>query len=191
MSIDTKWFQNRIRDGEMSQARLANLLGIDRSALSLMLHGKRGMKLEEATRIAEILALPIDQVLAHAGVKVPRGPASVPLVGTVDASCVIQPRKGARVESHDALPRECVAVRCEDRASTMYNWTFYYVPMSSVTSEAIERLSVCQLANDTRHLMIPSRGFEVSTHNLRAVTGAILENQKLVVASPVLWIRTG
>ena len=191
MTIDTKWFQSRVRDAEMSQSRLAQLLGIDRSALSLMLHGKRGMKIEEATRMAEILALPIDQVLAHAGVKVPKGPASVPLVGTIGANSEIRQRKGGRVESHDQLPRETAALRCEDRAAVMYGWTVYYVPMASVTSEAIERLSVCRLANDTQHLAVPSRGFEPGTHNLRTLGGAVLENQKLVAASPVLWIRTG
>jgi transcriptional regulator with XRE-family HTH domain len=190
-TIDTKWFQNRVRDAEMSQARLAALLDIDKSALSLMLHGKREMKMTEATRLAEILALPLDQVLAHAGVEVRKGPASLPLAGIVDANNEIRPRKGGRVDSHDALPRECVAVRCEDRASTMDHWTFYYVPRASVTSEAIERLSVCQLASDAQRLAIPSRGFEAGTYNLRAVNGVVLENQRLVAASPVLWIRTG
>jgi hypothetical protein len=156
-----------------------------------MLHGKRGMRIEEATRIAEILALPIDQVLAHAGVKVPKGPGSVPLVGIINATSEVRQRKGGRAESHDQLPKDTVALRCEDRGSVMYNWTVYYVPMASVTREAIERLSVCRLANDAQHLAVPSRGFEHGTYNLRTLGGAVLENQRLVAASPVLWIRTG
>jgi transcriptional regulator with XRE-family HTH domain len=191
MTVNTKWFQDRIRDADLSQRRLAKLLGLDSSALSLMFRGKRGMRIEEATQIAEILALPIDQVLAHAGVKVPRGPSSVAIVGVVDAADEVHARKGGgRADSHDGLPRDCVAVRCEDHASVMYMWTFYFSPASAVSSEAVGRFSVCRIANGPDLLAVPSRGYEVSTYNLRLVNGTKRDNQKLISASPVLWIRT-
>ena len=61
--VDTRWFQDRVRDADLSQSRLAKLLGIDKSALSHMFNNKRAMKMAEATRIAEVLSLPLDDVL--------------------------------------------------------------------------------------------------------------------------------
>lgn len=191
MAMNTKWFQDRVRDAQMSQNRLATLLGVDKSALSLMFNGKREMKMDEAARIAEVLSLPLDEVMAHAGVKVPKGPRSVALVGTVDASLEVHMKKaGGRVPGFEELPKDAVALRCEDQASLMYGWTFYYVPVTGVASDSMQRLCVVKLATGAQYLMTPSRGFEPGTNNLKGLNGFSIENQKIVSAAPVIWTRT-
>jgi DNA-binding XRE family transcriptional regulator len=189
--MDTRWFQDRVRDAELSQSRLARLLDIDKSALSLMFNGKREMKMAEASRIAEVLALPLDEVLAHAGVKVPKGPSSVAVVGAVDASNEIHVKKaGTRVHTMPDPSKDAVAVRCEDRGSLLYGWTFYYVPHAGVAADALERLCVVRLVNGAQYLFVPSRGFEPGVYNLRGLNGFSMDGQKITAASPVLQIKT-
>jgi DNA-binding XRE family transcriptional regulator len=191
MTVNTRWFQDRVRDADMSQTKLAKLLGIDKSALSLMFNGKREMKMDEAVRIAEVLGLPIDDVMAHAGVKVPKGPSSVAVVATIDATNEVHSKKaGGRVNSPAELPKDAVAARCEDRGSVMYGWTFYYVPSASVSPDALERLCIVRLVNGAQYLLTPSRGFEPGVFNLRGLNGFSMDGQRLSAASPVLQIKT-
>jgi transcriptional regulator with XRE-family HTH domain len=190
-SVNTRWFQDKVRDAQMSQNRLAQLLGIDKSALSLMFNGKREMKMDEAARLAEVLSLPLDEVMAHAGVKVPKGPRSIAVIGTVDASMEVHAKKaGGRVTAIEDLPRDTVALRCEDQASLMYGWVFYYSPSSGIAADAMQRLCVVKLATGAQYLLTPTRGFEPGTHNLKGLNGFSIDNQRIVSASPVLWTRT-
>jgi transcriptional regulator with XRE-family HTH domain len=189
--MDTRWFQDRVRDAELSQTRLAKLLGIDKSALSLMFNGKRKMATDEAARIAEVLNLPLDEVLGHAGIRVPKGPSSVAVVGSIDAANEIHAKKaGKRVSSPPDLPKDTVALWCEDRGSLLYGWTFYYVPHASVAADALERLCVVRLVNGAQYLFVPSRGFEPGVYNLRGLNGFSMDGQKITAASPVLQIKT-
>jgi transcriptional regulator with XRE-family HTH domain len=191
MPVDTRWFQDRVRDADLSQSRLARLLDIDKSALSHMFNNKRKMATEEAARIAEVLNLPLDDVLEHAGIRVPKGPASVAVIGSVDANNEIHAKKaGKRVSSPPHLPKDTVGLWCEDRGSILYGWTFYYVPCAGIAADALERLCVVRLASGAQYLFVPSRGFEPGVHNLRGLNGFAMDGQKIASASPVLQIKT-
>lgn len=191
LKVDTRWFQNAIRNADLSQNRLAAVLGIDKGALSLMLNGKRKMTLDEAARLAEILNLPVDEVLAHAGAKLPKGPKSVPVIATIDATGELHPKKaGSRAPSHDQLPGDVVAARCEDAASPLYGWTFYYLPVNGVGAEAIGRSCVVTLANKAQYILTPRRGFDAGVYNLQSLTSVSIESQRIISAAPVLWIKT-
>lgn len=156
-----------------------------------MFNGKREMKMAEATRLAEVLALPLDEVLAHAGVRVPKGPTSVAIVGAVDANNEVHARKaGGRAAAGVDLPKDIVAVRCEDRASILYGWTFFYTPINSVATDALERLCVVRLSNGAQYLFVPSRGFEPGVYNLRGLNGVSMDGQRITSANPVLQIKT-
>jgi DNA-binding Xre family transcriptional regulator len=70
MSIDTKWFKNRLLDRQVSQRQLARRIGLDPAAVSLMLRGQRRMQLSEAAAIARELGCSLNDVLEHAGIEV-------------------------------------------------------------------------------------------------------------------------
>ena len=189
--IDKRWFQDRIRDAGISQADLARQLEIDRSALSLMLSGKRSMKLEEAAGIAGVLSLDVDDVLARAGVRLPSSATSVPIFAAVDArGCVHRKSIVGQVEFGNLAPEGAVAVRCEDLAAVFYGWVFLFVPRASVSPEGMQRVSIVQLEDDTEHLAAVNRGFDRGLYNLRGLDGRVQENQRLKSASPVLWIKS-
>lgn len=78
--IDSAWFAARIAASRYgSQRQLApHLRGragqpLTSAQVSLMLSGKRGMRLEEARQLADLLGEPLAEVLRHAGIDV-RGP---------------------------------------------------------------------------------------------------------------------
>jgi hypothetical protein len=66
--IDTRWFQQQLKDREIRQWQIAKYLHLDPAAVSLMFRGKRKMTLEEANGIASNLSVPIEEVLEHAGI---------------------------------------------------------------------------------------------------------------------------
>lgn len=190
--VDKRWFQDRVRDADISQAKLANMLGIDRAAMSLTFSGKRKMQLDEAARIAEILALDVNEVMARAGVRLHKGPRSVNVVGVVDAAGRVHDKRNAgRVDPPGDVPKNTVAIRCEDRAAVIYNWVLFFVPQAAVVGDALERVSIVRAADGTQYLAALSRGFEAGTYNLRGLDGRMLENVRVASASPVLWIKAG
>jgi len=69
-TINTKWFRDRLAERDMSLRRLAKLLELDPSAVSLMLRGMRTMTADEANRISGLLTIPVTEVLAQAGIPI-------------------------------------------------------------------------------------------------------------------------
>lgn len=88
MATNSAWFAAKLSDKGMSQRQLARLMGIDASAVSLMLRGRRKMDVKEAGEVARLLGVPVDEVLRHAGVAVPvdhHAPGRVPVLGWADS----------------------------------------------------------------------------------------------------------
>lgn len=65
--VDTKWFKRKIEEKGYSQRKLAEMMGMEPSALNLTLHGKRGMLVEEAGMLALMLNVEIDEIMRRAG----------------------------------------------------------------------------------------------------------------------------
>lgn len=77
MKIDVAWFVRKIEESHFgSQRQLAlsmkqeNGKPFDQSALSRIFSGDRKMHLSEAEQIARLLAVPVNEVLAHAGIRI-------------------------------------------------------------------------------------------------------------------------
>jgi transcriptional regulator with XRE-family HTH domain len=64
--VDKDWFKAQLAKAGLSMRAAARMLGIDASALSRTLNGERRFKLEEVRSLAEILAVPADEIMAHA-----------------------------------------------------------------------------------------------------------------------------
>lgn len=65
--IDKKFFQAAFKDVDLSQNEVADRLGIDRGAMSLLMSGRRKMKIEEAATLAQVLGVPIEKVILRSG----------------------------------------------------------------------------------------------------------------------------
>lgn len=74
MEIDTAWFIRRIEGLDLSLRKIAPLIrgrsgkSLDVAAVSLMLRGLREISLSEARQLANILEVPMSEVIKRAGV---------------------------------------------------------------------------------------------------------------------------
>lgn len=102
---------------------------------------------ERAIGISKAFDVPLEIILAKAGVTVPV--KIIPIVGIADHGLNITRRSPnpsvPPMASFPDLPLNTVSVICTDLESTMSGWTFCYVPASDVLASAIGRLSVVTL----------------------------------------------
>lgn len=64
-SINREWFIDQLKKKRMNQSDIARALGIDRSAVSRLLSGKRGLNAREQDKIAQILGLSVEEFSAR------------------------------------------------------------------------------------------------------------------------------
>lgn len=217
MAFDTKWFRERLHASGRSQRDLAKTLDKDPSSVSLLLRGKRQMKMQEATKLAQFLDQPLHEVLRHAGVMAPadaraaaRGEHAdvmemvnthdVPLVGYVDGEGEVhidreptETDKVPRVPTPPGLERKAVAVQVRaamSRNEMFDGWVLYFAPRDHVDPEAIGRLSIVRLKNDGPTLMrVLRRGYQKGTFNLISAGDPTIENVTPAWATPVAWAK--
>lgn len=80
--MDKAWFEDQLRNNQISARQLAKKMEIDPSALSLIFSGGRRLKNDEAAALALHLNVSLADVLSHAGVNmagVARPTISVPV----------------------------------------------------------------------------------------------------------------
>ena len=190
--IDKPWFEDRIRAKQTSQRQLARLMGMDASAMSLMLNGKRRMSAKEAADVAGLLGVPVDEVLRHAGAPVAVDKRrSVPVVGYVDAGgeLVFGRALGPRTAIAPSDCGEgCQAVRVQS-GTALDGWLLFYHPMRGVSLEAVGRLCVVKTAEGADLVRVVNRGYEPGFFVLQRLLGGDSEHARLESASPVLWMK--
>lgn len=69
MSVDKKWFVDKLRDQRKSQRDLSKHMKLDPSAVTNVLNGDRRLQLKEAVSIAKFLDEDLETVIEKAGVK--------------------------------------------------------------------------------------------------------------------------
>jgi len=197
---NTSWFTAKLADKRLSQRQLARLMGIDASAVSLMLRGKRKMDVKEAGEVARLLGVHVDEVLRHAGVAVPNaqvmpGAGRVPVTGWIDDEGVVH-RGGVLgptvVESPPMADSSQGAALRFQTGDVSDGWLAFYRPSDGVSLEAVGRLCVVGTETGLEALRVVRRGYESGTWSLTPYRGvARQESALLVSAAPVMWVRTG
>ncbi|QMP18231.1 cI-like putative transcriptional regulator [Ralstonia phage RpY1] len=190
--IDKVWFEDRIRARKTSQRQLAKLMGMDASAMSLMLNGKRRMRAKEAADVAGLLGVPVDEVLRHAGAPVAVDKRrNVPVVGYVGQDGAIE--FGRAMGPRTAIApsdcgEDCQAVRVQS-GTALDGWLLFYQPMEGVSLEAVGRLCVVKTAEGEDLVRVVGRGYEPGFFVLQRLLGGDSEHVRLRSACPVLWVR--
>lgn len=192
--MDTKWFRNKLSDAQLSQRKLALALGLDAAAISLMLRGRREMRLNEAADIARLLGVAASEVLEAAGVRVSTGGHAIPLTGYVDGTGeILRADKGTVQHPGGNLPEAAEAVECCTAGSPlahMDGWILFTSarPAPTISPEAVGRLAYCQLRNGVLYLGVPKRS---QTRGRWDISGPAsdVRGVELDWASPVLLIQ--
>jgi transcriptional regulator with XRE-family HTH domain len=192
--MDTKWFRDRLADRQMSQRALARAMGLDAAAVSLMLRGRREMKLTEAAEIARLLGVPADEVLQAAGVRIESGGQAVPIVGFVDGAGEAHwEQDGSVLHPGGGLPASISAVVCRTAGGPlahMDGWVLFGQADAprGVQAEAVGRMSFCRLRDGVIYLAAPHRSVHRGRWDLIGpATDA--KGVQLEWAAPVLLIQ--
>lgn len=194
MPVNTKWFRDRIADQRMSQRGLARLLGLDAAAVSLMLRGKREMKIAEAAAIARLLGVPADEVMAQAGVAIRSGGTLVPLCMWMDASAELHAETDGTSVPHPGgdLPDAVSAIQCRTAGTDLDHMDGWVMFTSrgmdgSIQAEAVGRLSVVRLKNGVMCVAKISRGLTRGRWNLASPVGT-MRDVEVEWAKPILQV---
>lgn len=201
ITVDTKWFDQVLRDRRLSRRQLAKRLGVDPSAVSLMFRGMRHMSIDRAAEIAQLLNVPVDELLRRAGSPLPatvpvrtgRGPRMVPVVGHFEGDGEVQLHiTGDEIPGPDELPLKTGVLIGRTAAGPMRlmdGWALYVAQHSNVPADIIGRYSVARTKSGLVLLRWVTRSYQQGHYNLLSCFSASVENIELDWASPVIWIK--
>lgn len=204
-NFDRGWFLEQMRRAGVTQRVIADRLGRDESAVSLMLRGRRRIRLDEAAELAKILGVSYDEVVERAGVQVPSmsGGDTLPIQGYIDGAFNVVPKRpphGPRkvttpypgVDRLTALrviaPNGGAEVAALDGAVL-----YYQAPADDyVDPDCINKMSVVETADGRRLLRVVRRGYDKGTYTLASTAGEVSDDEaevRLQWAAPVLFVK--
>lgn len=204
--MDAKWFRDRIADRELNQTRVGEMLGLHRSDITKIFNETRRLSPQEAADLARILAVPYEEVLRRAGVKLPQEKtAMVPVIGVADVAGVIDshvdgPKKIARPSANFG---DLSAIRIHAAHSPLDGWNAYFVPTSKIDPEAVGRMAVVAERAAGRGRNAPSKPMYLGVLEREPGRGNwqvtplghghephVVDRVAVDWAAPVIWIQT-
>lgn len=196
-----KWFSDRIRDKRLSQRALATKLEMDPSSLSLLLHGKRRMRVEQASDIAKALDLPINEVMRKGGAENvpvatggPGGHASLPLIGWIDGEGRAHlSHSGQTIELAGTYPlnSQCIQWRsAQTKAEIFDGWIAVTRPRVEPNDEAmIDRFCLVGIKGEPEGeglVRKVRRGYVPGKYTLISHFGDMTHDVELAWYSPII-----
>lgn len=194
------WFTRLLRENRISQRELARRVGVDVGGLNRRLHGQLRLQMDEASRIAQVLHVPIDEILVNAGVALPEHikpkTKGVPIVGWVDSHFTVHFEKvsGPRFAEAPPVPiAGLVALRIQSamsKAEAFDGAVAYYRPEEGVPAEAIGKLCVVALTSGESIVRVVRPGYARGQYNLASSSGdPEIESVILKSAAPIVWLK--
>ncbi len=192
-TVDTKWFNERLAAQKMSRRNLAALIGLDPSAVSLMLRGRRGVKPGEVIQIAKILGNSSFEVLERFGYASDHEVRKREVEFFADRSGII--RKATintplLVNSPRDVPADGIVVQMRSTNSSVDGWIFFASQMNSQLDTLVGNLCVAEVDDGRRVLGILHRGYEPERWNIVPLTEAsTISDLSVTSAAKVLWVK--
>lgn len=194
IGFNPTWFKGKLSDLKLSQRELADKLSIDPAGVSLMLRGRRKIRIEEAGVIAKILSVPVEDVLRHAGVETEViHDHMTPVVGWIDIDGKIH-AEGVEGAKHVARPAEldftgqALRYQCD---GSMDGALVYFHPGEGIEPSSIGRMAVVETKDGQRLLRTIKRGYDRGMFSATTLGGnsKMPDQLALVSAYPVQWLR--
>jgi hypothetical protein len=183
-AVDTAWFKEKLAMADMSMRTLGKRIGLDVSAVSLMLSGKRKMTIQEAGSIASQIGASVEEVLRRAGVEEMGFRESlVTIHGHAVASGGILAGHGdgpASVPGPGAPGLKGIWV-AEGR---MAGWVLMYQPGRGIPPEAMGALCVI----DGSRVTWVDKGWQPGEFKVTGLDGDV-RIERISSAVPILWAR--
>lgn len=193
LTMNTKWFRDRLLDKKLSQRQMAKLLSIDPAAASLMFRGQRKMTQAEAHQISVILGVPITEVMRQAGINVVEDIRPARIAAYVDEAGLVTLLPNGTHEPV-AGPADCpigtYAVQVRSHASIKDGWLLFITPAQVPAAQNMDQLCLVATADGKQLVGNVRRGYRQNTHNLVLwPNDQLVEHAQIAWASTVLWIK--
>lgn len=194
MDVDTQWFRDKLAERRMSQRGLARAMGLDAAAVSLMLRGRREMKLREAAEIARLIGIPAEEILKHTGMKLKSGGERLPIFGIMDGSAEVQWVTDVGEVDAPAGIDARGAIQCRTHGTQidyMDRWLLFVDGPSTdcVHPESLERLSLVKIRNGCTGIGQIRRGYQKNRWDISGPS-MVMRDVDVEYASPILLIQT-
>lgn len=190
MAVDGKWFRDQLKTQGKSQRGLARFMKVEPAIITRMFDNKRKMQLDDCKQIARFLSLPVDDVLAHAGIEIRQktksGKMIVPIAGQSDRNCQVFMSGGdLSVTTEINIPSDAVAIRMQHPEG----WTAFIQQDPQSPEIMIMRMVVAHCPDNSYWIGELRRGFEPGHFNLFPVMGESIEDLEVDHCLPIVWIR--
>ena len=193
--LNRQWFLARIAERKSSMRRISAGMGMDQSAMSLILAGKRGVSSGEAKLLADQLRVPVGEVMRNLGIDVRDDVHRVHIVGSVnaDAEVTMSPR-GAEgdITGPGDLPNDAIALLCRtagSRLGFLDGWVGFFSAAQGEPALHIGKVVLCATDGDKLRVALLLRGYRTGTYNLMTPGNQLLENVEIKWVSPLLWAK--
>jgi transcriptional regulator with XRE-family HTH domain len=215
-AVNVRWFKDQIKKQGLSGRKIALMFGCNESVVSHLFKGRRQMRLDEAPKWAEILRVPLNEVLLNAGVfgsdngpsyglgasTAPEGPL-VEVTGALNGDFVVKwgrPPGPGHVENPlgAVLSGKIGCLRSNTsggKLSGVDGALLYYelVPSDFFDHEGMGRLCLVSFMSHEgpkQAVRVLKRGYEPGRHNLALLSGLVAEENVVVLgATPILWMK--
>lgn len=193
-NIDREWFLDRLEEREISVRGLARMLEIDPSSCSLMLRGVRRISPDEAIGMADILNTTPSEIFKRAGAPMADESRSIPVkYFQNDALEVREIPSEARDEFKAPYDTPTNAYAIQMRSASLTDgWVAVVNGTKRGADDLIGQYSLICLNSGDMMMGVIRKGYRAGTHNINPSLLALdkmLENQDVLWASEVLWIR--
>ena len=167
--FNKEWFVGRLQALKISQRKLAKMINLDPSAVTLLLNGRRGMKTDELYQIANILNVTVAEVMRHAGLDVSDGVRKVKITGAIgDKSRVTffdhKPLDTAIAPADVPNDSFCLQVRQPNFSND--GWLIFVSGEKTTAQNLIDRPALVELEDGTQMTCLIRRGYKAGTSNL-------------------------
>lgn len=199
-----RWFQNKLEERDLTYRSLAAMMDMNGPDVSRIINGQRNIRADEATRLAKILRVPVEDILKRATATSPisryeksdvkRSPY-VAVVGYVDESGAV--KKGGtataaerRVTRPSRAGDDTVALRLLDMGP-LNGWLLYYAPLTYVHDKAVGSMCVVETEDGRkllRHVQSSGRAKQFKLLDFTCNKEELIE---LKTAAPIIWMKPG
>lgn len=170
--VNKRFFMDTMKDRGMSLREVAKRIDVWPAALSRALDGKRKMQIPEAVKLAQVLNIPMAEVLQNAGIQEARTVGRrCNIIGHFTATGVVNPITDGTIERTaipDSLPDHVVAVQArtaETSISYCDGWIYFFTEEQEPYN-LIGHWVLATLDDGTKVMGNLRRGYETGTYNL-------------------------
>lgn len=191
--INKDWFTDRLRTIKISQRQLAKRINLDPAAVSYMLSGKRRMTMPEVKAIADVLLVPVTEVMRQAGIDVTDDVRRVPIAGFIGPGAVVTLLpKGTHdtVIAPGDVPHGSFALQLRVPNNPYDGWICFVSGEQQPPGELLDRYAILATSDGQMLSALIRRGYKQKLHNLMLLPeGTVLENREVAWGARVLWIQ--